>query len=75
MNTQLETIVVIRIVALHIRSLRELIGGVVSQVTDSFLLQACNRTLSLGLAACWLSRQEKQLIYIYISDVTVVTSI
>ena len=54
-------LVAIRIVVLHIRSPRELIGGAVSHAPDSFWLQACNRALSLGLAACWLSRREKQL--------------
>ena len=50
-----------QIVALHICSPREQIGEVVSHVPDSFWLQSCNWTLSLGLAACWLSKQEKQL--------------
>ena len=45
-------LVVIRIVALHVRRPRELIGGAVSHAPDFFWLQACNRALSLGLAAC-----------------------
>ena len=54
-------LVAIWIVALHIHSPRELLGGAVSHTPDSFWLQACNQAPFLGLTACWLSRQEKQL--------------